>query len=232
MANIGTTNVPAISWGPLGPQAPSGPAILAGVQADYNVAFSVSFNWAGSTPQGQLASSQAATLNNYNQVMVYYASLVDPAFSQGRMQDAIARINFLTRNPPEATVLQVSCSGAGIVIPGGPTSYGTIKDAFGNLYQSHGGGHAARRRRQHHALLRVHGAGSGRGAEHRDDLPSHPRVGFRRRDFRRRRPERGIVAAVRTTSHPVGRGQRAQHERRHPRRGAFGHRGARRLRHR
>ena len=138
MANIGTTNTPSISWGPLGPQAPSGPAILAGVQADYNVAFSVSFNWAGSTPQGQLASSQSAALNYYNQVMVFYATQSDPAFAQGRMQDAIARIYFLTRNPPEATVLQVSCSGSQVTIPAGPSSFGTITDAFGNLYQCTG----------------------------------------------------------------------------------------------
>ena len=140
MANIGSTSVPAISWGPNGPQAPSGPAVLAGVQADYNIAFNRNFNFSGTTPQGQLTSSQAAALSNYNQVTVYYASQTDPATAQGRMQDAIARINFLTRNPAQPTVLQISCSGAGAAIPAGPASYGTIVDPSGNIYQCTGAG--------------------------------------------------------------------------------------------
>src|SRR5579863_3917718 len=98
MANAGTTNVPAISWTLQGPVAPSGPAILAGVQQDYDVAFNVTFSFNGSNPESQLASSQAAAVNNVYQAIVYYATQVDPAFAQGRMQDAIARINFLTRN--------------------------------------------------------------------------------------------------------------------------------------
>ncbi len=140
MANIGTTNVPNITWTANGPQAPSGPALLAGVQADYDVAFAVSFNWNGTTPQGQLTSTLAAVLSNYNQVMVYYASQADPAFAQGRMQDAILRINFLTRSPAVATVLQVSCSGAGATIPAGPLAFGTVVDTSGNQYQCTGAG--------------------------------------------------------------------------------------------
>ena len=92
MANIGTTNTPAISWTTSGPVAPSGPALLAGIQQDWDVAFNVTFNWQGSTPQGQLVSSQAAALAYCNQTIVYYATQVDPAYATGRMQDAIARI--------------------------------------------------------------------------------------------------------------------------------------------
>jgi hypothetical protein len=88
MANIGTTNVPAITWGPLGPVAPTGPAILAGVQADYEVAFNVSFDFNLNTPQGQLTSTLAAVLNDKNQLLVFYATQVDPAYAFGRMQDA------------------------------------------------------------------------------------------------------------------------------------------------
>jgi hypothetical protein len=137
---IGTTNVPNISWGPNGPQAPSAPAVLAGVQQDFNVAFNVTFNWNGVTPQGQLTSTLAAVLANYNAVIIYYATQFDPAYSQGRMQDAICRINFLTRNPANSTVLQVSCSGAGANIPAGPLAYGTVVDPSGNLYQCTGAG--------------------------------------------------------------------------------------------
>lgn len=136
MANIGTTNVPAIVWGPLGPVAPTGPAILAGVQADYDVAFNVTFNWNLNTPQGQLASTQAAVVNNANQLIIYYAMQVDPKYSTGRMQDAIARINFLERLPSEPTTIQVACIGAqDVVLPAGPTQFATVGDPSGNLYQ-------------------------------------------------------------------------------------------------
>ena len=139
MANIGTTQVPAISWTTLGPIIPSGPAVLAGVQADWSLAFSYSFDWSApnwpTTPQGQLVSSEAAVINNAYQFYGWIVTQVDPAYAQGRMQDAIARINFLTRNPAEPTALQVSCTGGGggaiVPIPVGAT----ISDPSGNLYQ-------------------------------------------------------------------------------------------------
>jgi hypothetical protein len=134
MANVGTTNTPAISWTPQGPVAPSGPAILAGVQQDYNIAYNVTFNFNGSNPESQLTSSTGAAVNNAYQTIVYYASQVDPAYAQGRMQDAIARINFLTRLPAQPTVLQISCTGAGAPLPAGPVNFATVVDSSGNLY--------------------------------------------------------------------------------------------------
>lgn len=137
MANIGTTNVPAITWGPLGPIAPTGPAVLAGVQADYNVAFNVTFNWNLNTPQGQLASTLAAAVNNANQLVVFYVTQTDPAYSTGRFQDGIARIYFIKRLPSEPTTLQVACLGAqGVDLPAGPASFATIIDPAGNLYRA------------------------------------------------------------------------------------------------
>ncbi|MGH7224674.1 MAG: baseplate J/gp47 family protein, partial [Gemmataceae bacterium] len=130
-----TTNVPSIQWGTAGPVSPSGPAILAGVQQDYNAAFSVTFDWNGSTPQGQLAASEAAIISNVFQVVVYYATQTDPSYAQGRMQDAIGAIYFLTRNPSQPTTLQISCNGSGAALPAGPTSYAIVSDSSGNLYQ-------------------------------------------------------------------------------------------------
>lgn len=120
MANIGTTNVPGIVWGDTGPVIPSGPAVLAGVQADYNVSFSVTFNFNLNTPQGQLTSTTAAVINNANQFWAWLVTQVDPAYAMGRMQDAIARIYFLERNPSEPTVVPATCTGGeGVVIPVG-----------------------------------------------------------------------------------------------------------------
>ena len=116
-----STNVPLVSWNSgLGFIAPPEPEILAGVTADINAAFGGGINPALNTPQGQLASSETAVIGNVNDTFVYYTNQVDPAFAQGRMQDAIARIYFITRNPSQPTVLQCLCIGLpGVVIPVG-----------------------------------------------------------------------------------------------------------------
>lgn len=139
---VQTTSVPAIAWGSAGPQAPSGPAILAGRQQDYDVAFSVTFNWNGATPQGQLASSDAAIISNAYQIVVYYATQVDPNYATGRMQDAIGQIYFLNRNPALPTQLTVDCTGGGggtaVALRGldlFTSNVATIQDNAGNLYQ-------------------------------------------------------------------------------------------------
>lgn len=128
---VGTTNVPAISWTEAGPVVPSANDILTGVHADYNVAFSVDFNFSPTTPQGQLASTTAAVLSNAYQFYQWLVTQIDPAYAFGRMQDAIARIYFLERNPAEPTAVQVTCGGLeGTVIPSGALA----KAADGNLY--------------------------------------------------------------------------------------------------
>lgn len=126
-----TTNVPVPTFGPNGFIAPSEEAILAGVFADINEAFGGNLNPALDTPQGQLATSEAAIIGNANDTFVYYTTQVDPAYAEGRMQDAIARIYFLTRLPSEPTVVQCVCVGAeGVIILVGSTAIATD----GNIY--------------------------------------------------------------------------------------------------
>lgn len=126
-----TTNVPTPTFGADGFVLPTEQAILEGVQLDYNVAFGVTLNPGLSTPQGQLASSTAAIIGDANVVFLYIANQVDPAFSEGRMQDAIARIYFLERIPSAPTVVEAQCSGlTGVVIPIGALARATD----GNLY--------------------------------------------------------------------------------------------------
>jgi hypothetical protein len=86
------TNVPAIQFTSVGWVAPSGPAVLAGVQLDISQAFGSSLNYGLTTPQGQLASSWGAIVANANSTFVYFAQQIDPAYSSGRFQDAIGRI--------------------------------------------------------------------------------------------------------------------------------------------
>ena len=131
------TNVPGPTFGPNGFQIASGPAILTGTQLDIQQAFDTALNFALNTPQGQLASSEAADISNAQQFFAYYCNQVDPAYSSGRMQDAIARIYFLQRNPALPTVLQVNCTGggagAGVPLPVSPVP-AQIVDNNGNIY--------------------------------------------------------------------------------------------------
>ena len=80
------TSVPVISWSANGPQAPSGPAVLAGVQADISAAFGRTFNFNLNTPQGQLATSESAIIAAANDTFVSITNQVDPAFAAGRMR--------------------------------------------------------------------------------------------------------------------------------------------------
>lgn len=132
------TNVPPPTFGPLGFVEPAESAVLEGVQDDMNAAFGGNLNFgttSGSltnpTPQGQLASSLAALVGNVNDTFLFYTTQTDPAFAEGRMQDAIGRIYFIERNPPVPTTLQLNCVGAtGTLIPLGAQ----VVDQAGNLY--------------------------------------------------------------------------------------------------
>lgn len=116
----GTTSVPRPSFGPAGFSGPSDAEILAGVQDDLNAAFGGRLNPALETPQGQLASSMAAIIADKDSQLRWYLTQVDPATAQGRMQDGIARIYFLTRKPALPTTVQAVCTGQpGVVIPYG-----------------------------------------------------------------------------------------------------------------
>lgn len=116
---------------------PDESVILAGVQADMNAAFGGNMNPALETPQGQLATSITAAIGDANDTFLQYTNEVDPAYADGRMQDAIARIYFLTRKPALPTTTDANCMGApGTVIPTGTLATATD----GNRYRCTAGG--------------------------------------------------------------------------------------------
>lgn len=128
---MASTNVPQPTFGPTGFVAPSEADILAGVQADINAAFGGGLNPGLSTPQGQLASSETAIIGDAYAVFLRFCNQVDPAFADGRMQDAIARIYFIQRIAGAPTTVQATCTGlTGVVIPVGALG----KATDGNLY--------------------------------------------------------------------------------------------------
>jgi uncharacterized phage protein gp47/JayE len=126
-----TTTVPFPTLGPTGFQAPQENEILAGVMTDINLAMGGGLNTSLSTPQGQLATSVAAIIGNVNDTFLNLTQQFDPAYNDGRYQDAIARIYFIERKPPLPTVVQALCVG----LPGTVIPIGSIAQSVdGNVY--------------------------------------------------------------------------------------------------
>ena len=126
-----TTNVPPITIGPNGIVIPNESEILAGRLADLQAAFGGNLNPSLVTPQGQIATSDAAIIGAANDALLEIANGFDPALNSGRFQDAVARIYFLQRIPAASTVVTCVCSGLdGVNIPVNAQA----SDAAGNLY--------------------------------------------------------------------------------------------------
>jgi hypothetical protein len=125
------SSVPVIQFTPAGVVLPTEAAILAGVQADINTAFGGGANPALATPQGQLASSEAAIIADKNSAIAFVSNAVNPQFATGRWQDAIGNLIPITRNPATSTVVACTLVGtSGTVIPAGTLA----RDTEGNTY--------------------------------------------------------------------------------------------------
>nr|WP_244463406.1 baseplate J/gp47 family protein [Acetobacter orleanensis] len=131
VSSMGTTSVPAPILNATGFIMPEEADMLTGVLADINAAFGNTLNTDLSTPQGQLAMSLTAILGDTYDQFLALANGVDPARAQGRMQDAIGRLYFMSRLPATRTTVTCVCTGAaGTVIPQGAL----ITDQSGNSY--------------------------------------------------------------------------------------------------
>lgn len=126
-----STAVPPIQFTPTGLVVPLSSAVLAGVQVDINNAMGGGVNPALETPQGQLATSEAAIINDKNAQVALVVNQVDPDTADGAYQDAIGRLYFMERNPGLPTTVQVDClGGSGVIIPLGMR----VQDTSGNQY--------------------------------------------------------------------------------------------------
>lgn len=140
----GTTSVPSPSLTTTGYATPAEQAILVGVLADLNAAFGGALiitdadgNPETRTPQGQMATTATASIGAQNDAMLSIFNGVDPALATGRMQDGIARIYFITREPALATTVTLDCNGLpGTVIPAGVI----VQASDGNNYVAQSGG--------------------------------------------------------------------------------------------
>jgi len=127
-----STSVPAIEWTSEGVVLPTDAEILSGRQSDIDTAFGGGVNPALSTPQGQISSSDSAIIADKNSSIAYIANQVDPQYAEGRFQDAIGRIYFMTRNAASSTVVIATIGG----IPGSYVPDGSLAlDTSQNVYQ-------------------------------------------------------------------------------------------------
>lgn len=126
-----SSSVPALTFTDAGVILPSESAILTGVLSDIDAAFGGGLNPALETPQGQLATSQAAVIADKNAEIAYISNQVDPRYSSGRWQDAIGRIYFLTRKPATATAVSCTLGGlSGTVVPAGTLAQDTNGETY------------------------------------------------------------------------------------------------------
>jgi hypothetical protein len=129
-----STSVPQIVFTDAGPIAPTEAAVLSGTQADFNAAFGGGLNPQLDTPQGQLATSQAAIVANKDSDILYLVNQFDPQYAEGRFQDALARIYFLTRKGPAGTAVTCTLGGLpGTVVPAGTLAYDTSNNTYSLL---------------------------------------------------------------------------------------------------
>ncbi|WP_447867559.1 baseplate J/gp47 family protein [Rahnella bonaserana] len=128
-----STSVPTITFADTGITLPAGSDILAGRMADINDAFGGGVNQSLTTPQGQIAQSDSAIIEDKNANIAEIVNQVNPDYSSGRWQDAIGRIYFMDRIAAVGTVVTGTCVGlVGTVIPIGSQA----QDNSGYIYSS------------------------------------------------------------------------------------------------
>jgi hypothetical protein len=132
------TSVPPPVITDTGYEMPEEATILAAVLSDIDAAFGGGLNQELSTPQGQLASSLAAIIADKDRCFLSYVNQIDPQYAQGRMQDAIASLYFLSRIPARSTTVICTCTGLENTVI--PATTALAKDTAGNIYACTVGG--------------------------------------------------------------------------------------------
>lgn len=129
-------SVPPITITDQGIIAPSTQDVLAALKQMFRDAFSAQdLNLSETTPQGQLAVSLTAIIQNERDQMIQLMNQIDPQYSRGIWQDAIGELYFLTRQQSTFSVASVLFEGlVGVVVPLGFQ----IGDQSGNIWQTTG----------------------------------------------------------------------------------------------
>ena len=126
-------SIPEIEFLETGLKIPSEQDILNALLQEFNLAFGGGLNFNLDTPQGQLASSLTAIINDKNNQIAYLINQMNPNYAQGFMLDAISKIYFIKRK--QSTNSSVICDFIGlqgVVIPKGFI----VKDTSGNEWRT------------------------------------------------------------------------------------------------
>lgn len=98
-------------------------AIRAAIVADWENVFddeAATLNTAPESPAGQIIDSMAVLVTAKDAEVLELANQFNPAVADGRFQDALAKIYFITRKTAEPTVVTCKCNGLkNTVIPAG-----------------------------------------------------------------------------------------------------------------
>lgn len=130
------SNVPKLTITYQGITVPQATAIRAGVLNDYNVAFGGNLNVTSSaTPQAHLADNLTQNITDANAAVAAVIAGVDPATSEGRMQDGIGRIYFLDRKGATSSVVLATVTGQ----PGAILNAGSLARDVNGLYWASSG---------------------------------------------------------------------------------------------
>lgn len=130
---IATTAVPAAEFSDIGLSVPDEIDILDGRLVDLDASFGGGMSKSLTTPQGQMAQSDAAIIADKNDQLLYIANNINPDYASGRFQDAIARIYFIDRIAAAGTTVTATVTGlVGTSIPAGSTA----QDDAGYIYAS------------------------------------------------------------------------------------------------
>lgn len=132
ITEIPQTAVPPINITQEGVIIPNMDQVLRGRLAD--MAASI-INGSGDvrSPQGQIALSETAILNDvYDKILILF-NQINPDFSQGRFQDGIGQLYFMKRDQGRGTSVLATCYGRkGTIIKVGYRA----RDTRGNIYSS------------------------------------------------------------------------------------------------
>lgn len=130
------THVPLPTFTPTGLVTANEQAILTGVLEDYVAAFAATgkvLSTELTTPQGQLAQSQAFMVAAFQAMLQQLIANVDPLTASGAYQDALGRIYFLTRQSATYALVEATVGGVvGATLPAGAQ----VRSSDGSIWAS------------------------------------------------------------------------------------------------
>ena len=113
--------------------APTTDEVLAGVWEMLKTAFGSNLNTAMNTPQGQLATSITAVIQNERNKWIQLMNQIDPQYSTGIWQDAIGELYFIDRQSQTFSIAEIRLHGLnGTIVPAGYR----IGDVAGNIWET------------------------------------------------------------------------------------------------